>query len=107
MKFLLVLSLVFSAAFDACIASSLFESMQIEETSNCYIQEKVASETEDHESHEHTDHDYCQQCHTCQHLISVRVSQNIFSLDSSNQETPYQFYIPSTFIKSLKRPPKV
>lgn len=113
MKFLLALILVFSAAFDVCVATPLFQVENSESQSaasdSCCISDQInsAENAEEHKSHEHENHDFCQQCHTCQQLISVRVSQGILSIDTLKLETPYQFYIPSTFIKSLKRPPKV
>lgn len=110
MRFVLVFALVFSTVFDVCMASSLFESFNVEvQGKDCCPDEAnlAAESTEAHQSHDHEEHDDCQQCHTCQHVLSLRPTQNISSMDSLKAETPYQFFIPSTFIKSLKRPPKV
>ncbi len=113
MKFILILIIVFTAAFDACIASPSVEVKKNEfyklgSNSFFVTDHSISAENADeHKSCEHENHDLCQQCHLCQHLIAVLGSQPIVKVDSLRLQTFYQFYIPSTFIKSLKRPPKV
>ncbi len=113
MKFILILIIGFTTAFDACVASPPVESKKNENhqlglNSVLATDHRVLAEnTDEHKSCEHENHDLCQKCHSCQHLIAILVSQSIIKVDSLHSQTLYQFYIPFAFIKSLKRPPKV
>ena len=95
MKFLLIFSFLFLAAFDACLASCDDESQaSIHSTESCNLPDSA-------------DHETCRHCQTCQHVV---IFQSLaFNLNSSVTctEIPYQFYIPSADVESLKRPPKV
>lgn len=109
MRFVLAFMLIFSSVFDACFASSLPEAVNIEAQSDIEScgSHQFTESSDQHESHDHKGHDLCQQCHSCHHVVILKAQQNISTIDTSALETPYQFFIPSAFIKLLKRPPKV
>ena len=95
MKFVLLLSFLFPVAFDACLASSFNQSQtSIHESENC-------------DSSEADDHDQCGHCQVCHQVVIPRSLGFAFYGSVLSTEIPYQFYIPSADVESLKRPPKV